>query len=216
MVFTNYGHSERAFFKNLEIWTWADILGLKCFEAFGVFSAGLSVPILVLWVPCPCFPLFNHYFFKKSLYPTPKYLFGSGILIWTAKNLRINLRVPVIRGSQQRPDAFAIYSNEKWKNDTTYLWNDVICNLFLFLCDRGRIHNLFAIQRFNFMVATSQKLIYSFLIGWQQKAWCFRHSYRIKKSKNDATYLWNSVIYYLFFFYVTFGEIRNLFAIATI
>ena len=48
------------FFKNLEL-----IMGLgrhfvlKCFEAFGVFSAGLSALILVLWVPYPCFSLFN-------------------------------------------------------------------------------------------------------------------------------------------------------------
>ena len=39
------------------------------FGAFGVFSADLSAPILVLSVPCPCFPLINHYFYKKpSLY----------------------------------------------------------------------------------------------------------------------------------------------------
>jgi hypothetical protein len=37
--------------------------------AFWVFSAELSAPILAQWVPCPCFPLFNHYFNKKlSLY----------------------------------------------------------------------------------------------------------------------------------------------------
>ena len=37
--------------------------------AFGVFSAKLSASILVPWVPHPCFPLFNHYFYKKlSLY----------------------------------------------------------------------------------------------------------------------------------------------------
>ena len=35
--------------------------------AFGVFSAELSAPILVQWVPCPCFPLFNHYFYKKLI-----------------------------------------------------------------------------------------------------------------------------------------------------
>ena len=36
---------------------------------FGVFSAKLSAPILVQWVPCPCFPLFHHHFYKKlSLY----------------------------------------------------------------------------------------------------------------------------------------------------
>ena len=39
------------------------------YAAFGVFSADLSAPILVLWVPCPCFPLISHYFYKKlSLY----------------------------------------------------------------------------------------------------------------------------------------------------
>ena len=36
---------------------------------FGVFSDKLSASILVQWVPCPRFPLFNHYFYKKiSLY----------------------------------------------------------------------------------------------------------------------------------------------------
>ena len=39
------------------------------FVAFGVFSADLSAPILVLRVPWPCFPLINHYFYQKlSLY----------------------------------------------------------------------------------------------------------------------------------------------------
>jgi hypothetical protein len=39
------------------------------FGAFGVFSADLSAPTLVLWVPCSCFPLINQYFYKKlSLY----------------------------------------------------------------------------------------------------------------------------------------------------
>ena len=33
--------------------------------SFGVFSAKLSASILVQWVPCPCFPWFNHYFYKK-------------------------------------------------------------------------------------------------------------------------------------------------------
>ena len=37
--------------------------------AFGVFLAELSAPILLQWVPCPYFPLYNHYFYKKlSLY----------------------------------------------------------------------------------------------------------------------------------------------------
>ena len=51
------------------------------FWAFGVFLANLSAPFLVLRVPCPCFPLINHYFYKKTrlLYPNYKYLFGIGI-----------------------------------------------------------------------------------------------------------------------------------------
>ena len=36
---------------------------------FGVFWAELSAPILVQWVPGPCFQLINQYFYKKlSLY----------------------------------------------------------------------------------------------------------------------------------------------------
>ena len=43
--------------------------GQIIFGAFGVFSVQLSAPILVQCVPCPCFPLLNHYFYKKlSLY----------------------------------------------------------------------------------------------------------------------------------------------------
>ena len=64
------------------------------FGAFGVFSADLSAPILVPWVPCPCFSLINHYFYKKlSLYiQIPNiYLgllelgfeFGPGIYQWS-------------------------------------------------------------------------------------------------------------------------------------
>ena len=53
--------------------------------AFGVFSAKISAPIFVQF--CPCFPLLNHYFYKKTkpLYPPTKYLFGIGIWIWVAK-----------------------------------------------------------------------------------------------------------------------------------
>ena len=48
--------------------------------AFGLFLAKLSAPILVQWVPCPCFPLFNHYFYKKlSLYiQIPNIYLGLG------------------------------------------------------------------------------------------------------------------------------------------
>ena len=45
------------------------VIGQISFKAFWVFSANLSAPILLLWVPCPCFLLINHYFYKKlSLY----------------------------------------------------------------------------------------------------------------------------------------------------
>ena len=53
--------NEAFFHQNLKL------LGLGRF--FGVFSVGLSEPILVLWVLCPYFPLINHYSYKKlSLY----------------------------------------------------------------------------------------------------------------------------------------------------
>jgi hypothetical protein len=45
--------------------------GLINLEVFWVFSAKLLAQILVQGFPCPCFPLFNHYFYKKTkpLYP---------------------------------------------------------------------------------------------------------------------------------------------------
>ena len=36
------------FSKFLNFWAWADILGIKFFEAFGLFSRRLSAPLLVL------------------------------------------------------------------------------------------------------------------------------------------------------------------------
>ena len=51
---TDYGRPMKPFFIEISnFWALADNLG--------VFSADLSAPILVLWVPCPCFPLFNNY-----------------------------------------------------------------------------------------------------------------------------------------------------------
>ena len=35
------------------------------FGVFGVLLANLTSLILVLWVSCSCFPLINHYFYKK-------------------------------------------------------------------------------------------------------------------------------------------------------
>ena len=39
-----------------------------------VFSTNLSAPILVQWVPCPCFSLFNHYIHFISTSPIFTYL----------------------------------------------------------------------------------------------------------------------------------------------
>ena len=57
----------------------------------GIFGRTISTHFGAV-SPCPCFPLFNHYFYRR----TPKYLFGSGILIWAANYLRFNLRVSVV------------------------------------------------------------------------------------------------------------------------
>ena len=70
-ICTDYGRripKESFFFKNPKLLCLGRRFGLKYFEAFGVFLAKLSAPILVLWVPCPSFPLFNNYIDKKSLY----------------------------------------------------------------------------------------------------------------------------------------------------
>ena len=87
---TDYGRPMKPFFSEiLNFWAWADKLGRQIGQInSGVFSAKLSAPILVQWIPCTCFPLFNHYFYKKLslLYPNPKYSFGIGIWIWAAKN----------------------------------------------------------------------------------------------------------------------------------
>ena len=50
---------------------------------WGIFGQTISIPILVQWVPCLCFSLFNHYFYKKIRQKT-KHLFG--IWIWARKN----------------------------------------------------------------------------------------------------------------------------------
>ena len=70
--------------------------------AFGVFSAQIWAPILVKWVPCPCFSLFNHYFYKKTrpLFPHPKKLFEIRVWIWAAKNYGFILRVSIVHESK--------------------------------------------------------------------------------------------------------------------
>ena len=66
---------------------------------FGVFLAELSAPILAPWVHCPCFPLINHYFYKKklSLYIHIPNIFGIGIWIWAAKNYGFSHHAFVVR-----------------------------------------------------------------------------------------------------------------------
>ena len=56
-------------------------IGQINYGVFGISSADLSIPILALWVPCPCFLLINHYFYKKpSLYiQIPKKYLGVGV-----------------------------------------------------------------------------------------------------------------------------------------
>ena len=55
------------------------------------------------WLCCllsQCFSIIQPLVLQKTkpLYPTPKYLFGSEIWIWAAKNLRLSIRVSVVRG----------------------------------------------------------------------------------------------------------------------
>ena len=79
--------NEAFFIETPNFWAWAGNLGRYILGHLGYFLANLSAPILVLWVPCPCFPLINHYVCKKlSLYLNIKYLFGIGIWIWATKN----------------------------------------------------------------------------------------------------------------------------------
>ena len=83
------GHGQRtpneAFFhRNPKLLCLGRQFGQINFGAIGVFSADLSASILVLWVPCPCFPLIKNCFYKKlSLYI---HIFGIRIWFWSAKN----------------------------------------------------------------------------------------------------------------------------------
>jgi hypothetical protein len=44
----------------------------------------------------------------KPWYSTPKHLFGSGILIWAAKNLRFSLRVSVVRAFDHQIGTYVV------------------------------------------------------------------------------------------------------------
>ena len=61
--------NEAFFHRNPELLGLCRQFGQLILWHFGVFSADLSAPILVLLVFCPCFPLINHCFYKKlSIY----------------------------------------------------------------------------------------------------------------------------------------------------
>ena len=55
---------------------WNTELGQINSRAFGVFSAKLSSPIFVQWVPCPCFQLFNPYVYKNYAFISTSQIFN--------------------------------------------------------------------------------------------------------------------------------------------
>ena len=75
---TDYGHPERVFFKNPKLLGLGRQIGLKFFEAFGVFSISTHFGTVS---PLSMFSIIQPLFLKKTktLHPTPKYLFGIGI-----------------------------------------------------------------------------------------------------------------------------------------
>ena len=86
------------FFENPKLLGFGRQIWQKIFGAFGGFQADLSVPSLVLWVPCSCFSLINHHFYK-TLSPyilIPKIYLG----VWTGKNEKFSHRVSVVRASE--------------------------------------------------------------------------------------------------------------------
>ena len=76
---------ESFFWKFQTFWAWADKFGQKKLGHLGYLSA----PMLVLWVTCPCFPLINHYFYKKvSLYiQIPNIYMGLGFRLQRISDL---------------------------------------------------------------------------------------------------------------------------------
>ena len=75
---TDYKRPMKPFFqRNSKLLGLGRQVGQINFGAFGIFSVDLSAPILIQWVPCPCFLLINHYLYKKlSLYSQIPILFG--------------------------------------------------------------------------------------------------------------------------------------------
>ena len=80
--FMDYGRPMKPFFIKIpNFWAWAD----KCWGIWGYFCPIYQHPFwYVLWVPCPCFPLNNHYFYQKlSLYiQIPNIYMRLGLGLW--------------------------------------------------------------------------------------------------------------------------------------
>ena len=96
---TDYRHPERAFFQKSRTFGlgqtfWAEIF----WSIWGIFGRTISTHFGTV-SSLSMFSIIQPLFLQKTkpLYPTPKYLFGSGIWIWAAKNLRFSLRVSVVR-----------------------------------------------------------------------------------------------------------------------
>ena len=74
--------------------------GLKFFETFGVFLAGLHISTHFGTVSSlPVFFIIQPLLLQKTkpLHPASNYLFGSWIWIWAPKNLRLGICASVVR-----------------------------------------------------------------------------------------------------------------------
>ena len=59
-------NTQRELFSKIpNFWAWACKFRVKIHRGIWGILSELSAPILALCVPCPCFPLIKHYFYKK-------------------------------------------------------------------------------------------------------------------------------------------------------
>jgi hypothetical protein len=89
---TNYGHPERFFFENSKLFGLDGQIGSNILGAF----SDLLAPILLLSVPCPCFPSINPYFSKSLYIQIPKIYLGLEMEFKAAKYKGFSHRVSVI------------------------------------------------------------------------------------------------------------------------
>ena len=85
-------------------------LGQINFGVFGVYSADLSAPILVLWVPCTCFPLINHYFYKKISFQN--FHLGFGLFEFGPQRIRV---LAIVRSPWSRLKPSSIFGTLYWR-----------------------------------------------------------------------------------------------------